>query len=82
MSTIQEILRQGLSIKEQLCLDSIVIVADQAIYSKMVEIMSGNLVQYESIVVRMGGFHTCGVLLVILGECNFISWLIFKYISI
>ena len=82
MSTVQEILRQGLSIKEQLCLDSIVIVADQAIYCKLVEIMSGDPVQYASIVVRMGGFHTCGVLLAILGEFKYIIWLMFRWILI
>ena len=82
MSTVQEILHQGLSIKEQLCLDSIVIVADQAIYCKLVEIMSGDPVQYASIVVCMGGFHTCGVLLAILGECKYIIWLMFRWILI
>ena len=68
LATVQEILRHCLSIKDKLELDSIICVADQAIYSKLVEIVNNNYTLYQSIVLRMGGFHTCCNLLSIIGK--------------
>lgn len=80
LSTVQEILQHCHNIKDQLQLDSIVCVTDQAIYAKLVEIVSSNPTIYEPIVLRMGGFHTCNVLINIIGMLIFFSQLLFKTI--
>ena len=67
LATVQEILQHCLSIKDKLELDSIC-VADQAIYFKLVEIVNSNYTLYQSIVLCMGGFHTCCNLLSITGK--------------
>jgi hypothetical protein len=67
-STIHEILQQSLKIKNQLQLEAVVCVFDQAIYSKIVEVIWKQKELYNGIVVRMGDFHTACIFLAILGK--------------
>eukprot|EP00058_Branchiostoma_floridae_P019404 XP_002604894.1 hypothetical protein BRAFLDRAFT_77273 [Branchiostoma floridae] len=68
MSTVYEILRQSLIIKDQLQLKKIVCVFDQAIYAKATEVMWKHKDIFKPIVIRMGSFHTCCTLLAIIGK--------------
>ena len=67
MNTVFEILSKANSIKDNLNLPSIIVVLDQAIYSKAIEITWKYQETFQNVVLRMGTFHTIGVLLNILG---------------
>ena len=56
--TVFEVLAQSVKIKESLKLKSIVVVFDQALYAKAADIKWKLSERFESIVLRMGGFHT------------------------
>ena len=68
MSTVFEILNQSLKIKETLKLQAIVVVFDQALYAKATEIKWKHTERFESIVLRMGVFHTICTFLGIIGK--------------
>lgn len=68
MSTVFEVLRQSVKIKESLKLKSIVVVFDQALYAKAADIKWKHSERFESIVLRMGVFHTIATFLGILGK--------------
>ncbi|KAI8521965.1 hypothetical protein Bbelb_017190 [Branchiostoma belcheri] len=68
MSTVHEILRQSLVIKDHLQLKKIVCVFDQALYAKATEIMWKHKETFEPIIIRMGTFHTSCTLLAIMGK--------------
>lgn len=63
LSTVHEILVRSLKIKEALGLKSIVLVFDQALYSKATEITWKNPDKFADIFSRMGVFHTVCTLL-------------------
>jgi hypothetical protein len=67
MNTVYEILCKANAIKDNLNLHSIIVVLDQAIYSKAVEITWKHQETFQNIVLRMGTFHTIGVLLAVIG---------------
>ena len=58
MSTVNEVLKQALKIKESLDLNEIVCVFDQAFYAKAVDIVWKHPDTFQSIVPRLGMFHT------------------------
>jgi len=68
MSTVHEILVRSLKIKDTLKLKSIVLVFDQALYAKAIEIQWKHRAKFSNIVSRMGVFHTCCTLLAIIGK--------------
>ena len=68
MSTIYEMLCQSLKIKDQLGLESIVLVCDQAIYAKAVEVAWANDSKFKSIIIRLGAFHTICTFLAVIGK--------------
>ena len=68
MNTVYEILCKALETKSALELDSVIVVFDQAIYSKAVEIMWKHGEEFKSVVPRLGAFHTIVVLLSIIGK--------------
>ena len=68
MSTVHEILVRSLKIKEALGLKSIVLVFDQALYSKATEITWKHPDKFKDIVPRMGVFHTVCTLLSVIGK--------------
>ena len=68
MTTVSEILSQSENIRKTLKLQTIVVVMDQALYSKAAEILWKHKNQYENIVLRMGAFHIICNALTILGK--------------
>ena len=68
MASINEILNRSLQIRGQLQLESIVCVFDQAIYAKACEIKLKHRDKFQSIVLRMGTFHTICTLISIIGK--------------
>ena len=65
MTTVHEILRQSVLIRNNLGLSKIVVVFDQAIYAKAVEIRYPD--KFKDVIMRMGAFHIM---------CNLISIII------
>ena len=68
MSTVFEVLSQSLKIKDSLRLNAIVVVFDQVIYAKAMEIKWKHSEHFKDIIVRMGAFHTICTLLGIIGK--------------
>lgn len=67
MSTVNEVLEQTLRIMQALQLNWIVCVFDQALYAKAVEILWKHD-KFNSIIIRMGDFHTICNILSIIGK--------------
>ena len=63
ISTVFEVLSQSLKIKDSLRLNAIVVVFDQAIYAKAMEIKWKHSEHFRDIIVRMRAFHTICTLL-------------------
>ncbi|KAL1268455.1 hypothetical protein QQF64_033818 [Cirrhinus molitorella] len=68
MSTVNTILERSVQIADQLELDHIVLVFDQAIYAKAQQIRWKDDNLTRRIVIRLGEFHTCMSFLGILGK--------------
>lgn len=68
ISSVHEIMRQAMSIKDQLGLKNIVLVLDQAIFSKACDLMWSFPESYGNIIPMMGNFHTICNLLSIIGK--------------
>ena len=68
MNTVYKILTEAVKTKESLDLGSIVVVFDQAIHAKALDIMWKNVEQFISAIPRLGAFHTTMVLLNIIGN--------------
>ena len=68
MSTVNSILKRSVQIADQLELDHIVLVFDQAIYAKAQQIRWKNDDFTKRLEVRLGEFHTCMSYLSILGK--------------
>ena len=63
MNTIFEVLMKARQTKDELKLRHVVVVFDQAIYAKAVEIMWKHRDLFTDIVRRLGAFHTISCLL-------------------
>ncbi|XP_049332864.1 uncharacterized protein LOC111197609 isoform X2 [Astyanax mexicanus] len=68
MSTVNTILKRSVQIADQLELDHIVLVFDQAIYAKAQQIRWKDDSLTRRLVIRLGEFHTCMSYLGILGK--------------
>ena len=69
MSTVNEVLNQSLSIMQSLNQTKIVCVFDQALYAKAIEITWKHPDKFQNtIIVRLGVFHTICTLLSIMGK--------------
>lgn len=68
MSTVFEVLKQSKKIKATLKLNSIVVVFDQALYAKAMEIKWKHSEDFDDVILRMGVFHTLCMLLGIIGK--------------
>ena len=67
VSTAQEILCRALAVRQNLSLEKIAVVADQALYAKLTEVAWRQQIKYESILLMMGNFHIICNLLSIIG---------------
>lgn len=68
MSTVNCILKYNLQIANDLDIDSIVLVMDQATYSKAPQIMWQNDQFQKRLVIRLGEFHTAMAFLAVIGK--------------
>ncbi|KAK1885936.1 G polyprotein [Dissostichus eleginoides] len=68
MSKVNTILKRSVQIADQLELDHIVLVFDQAIYAKAQQIRWKDVEFTKRLVIRLGEFHTCMSYLSILGK--------------
>ncbi|KAG1659185.1 hypothetical protein GQR58_022660 [Nymphon striatum] len=68
LTTVNEVLQQSLKIKDALFLPAIVVVFDQALFAKAAEIVWKNAEKFQTIVLRLGTFHTICNLLSIIGK--------------
>ena len=68
MATINEMLCQALRIKDQIGIESIVLVCDQAIYAKAIEVAWADQEKFEPIILRLGTFHTTCTFLAVIGK--------------
>jgi len=56
--TVYTLLQRSLLMADQLGQQNVIIVFDQAIYAKALEVIWQNQVTFQRLVVRMGSFHT------------------------
>jgi len=68
LSTVYEVMIQVMKIKEELNLEEIVCVFDQALYAKAVEIQWKQGRMFQEVVIRMGCFHTLCNLVAVIGK--------------
>ena len=68
MTTVHEILRQSVLICNNLDLSKIVVVFDQAIYAKTVEIIWKHPDKFKDVILHMGAFHIMYNLVSIIGK--------------
>ena len=68
MNTVYEIINQSELIRKELSLQTMVVVMDQALYAKAVEITWKHKQNFSNILLRMGTFHTICNALSILGK--------------
>ena len=68
MNTISEVLMKARQTKDELKLKHILVVFDQAIYAKSVEIMWKHRDLFADIVPRLDAFHTTSCLLPVIGK--------------
>ena len=68
MNTISEVLMKARQTKDELKLKHILVVFDQAIYAKSVEIMWKHRDLFADIVPRLDAFHTTSCLLSVIGK--------------
>ena len=68
MSTVLTILQRSVEIANKLHLETLVIVVDQAIYSKLQLIRWRNAVFMQRLVIRLGAFHTAMSLIGCIGK--------------
>ena len=68
MNTVFEILNKANTLKDALELKSLIVVFDQAIYAKGIEIIWKHQELFSGIVLRLGTFHTIGVLMAVIGQ--------------
>ena len=68
MDTIFEVVKRSEAIRIELQLSKIVLVADQAIYAKVAEVVWRDRERYSNIIIRMGTFHTICNALAVLGK--------------
>ena len=68
LSTVYTLLKKSVEMAIQMGLDDTVVVLDQAIYAKALEVIWKQKEEFRSIVLRMGSFHIACVFLSVLGK--------------
>ena len=66
--TVYTLLERSLQIADQLGQQNVIIVLDQAIYAKALEVIWQNQERFQRIVVRMGSFHTICYFMAAIGK--------------
>ena len=68
ISTVYLLLKRSVATAERLGQAHIVVVLDQAIYAKALEVMWKNPAEFERIVPRMGAFHVACTFMAVIGK--------------
>lgn len=68
LPTVYTLLRRSLQMADQLIQHDVVVVLDQAIYAKALEVIWQNQEQFRRLVVRLGSFHTICAFLAAIGK--------------
>ena len=68
LPTIYSVLQRSLQMGDQLGQHDVIVVFDQAIYAKALEVLWQNLEQFQRLVVRIGSFHTICAFLAAIGK--------------
>ena len=68
LSTVYLLLQRSIAVADELKQESVVIVCDQAIYSKAQEIVCKHRDQFSRVVLRMGGFDIALTFLAVIGK--------------
>ncbi|CAG2186230.1 unnamed protein product [Mytilus edulis] len=68
LNTVTTVLQRSVSIADKLGQRDVVIVFDQAIYAKALEIIWQKPVEFERVVLRMGAFHTACAFIAVIGK--------------
>lgn len=68
LSTVYTILKKSVEMASQLNLPDTVVVFDQAIYAKALEVIWKRPDEFKSVVLRMGTFHVACVILAVIGK--------------
>ncbi|KAL9951848.1 hypothetical protein ACROYT_G044583 [Oculina patagonica] len=68
LSTVYTLLKKSVTMANRLGLDDTVIVLDQAIYAKALEVVWKQQQEFKSVVLMMGDFHVACVFLAVIGK--------------
>lgn len=68
LPTVYTLLQRSLKMADQLGQEDVIVVFDQAIYAKVLEIIWQNQEEFKRLVVRMGTFHTICAFLAAIGK--------------
>lgn len=68
LSTVYTLLKKSVEMAAQMGLDDTVVVLDQAIYAKALEVVWKQKEMFRSVVLRMGSFHIICTFLAVLGR--------------
>ena len=68
LPTIYSVLQRSLQMGDQLGKHDVLVLFDQAIYAKAVEVLGQNQEQFQRLVVRIGSFHTIRAFLAAIGK--------------
>lgn len=67
-STVYTLLKKSVTMANRLGLDDTVVVLDQAIYAKALEVIWKQRQEFNSVVLMMGDFHVACVFLAVIGK--------------
>ena len=67
-ATVYTLLKRSINMADQIGQEDVIVVLDQAIYSKATDIIAQKSEEFGRIVLRLGSFHTALVLLSIIGQ--------------
>ena len=68
LSTVYTLMKRSLDLADQLSQEDAIIVVDQAIYAKVMEIIWKNPQEFNRLIPRLGAFHTCCTFLAVIGK--------------
>ena len=68
LSTVYTVLKRSVAMADQLQQEDVIIVFDQAIYAKGLEILWKHTNEFQRVVLRMGAFHVSCVFLAVIGK--------------
>ena len=68
LPTVYTLLRRSLQMADQLSQQDVIVVLDEAIYAKALEVIWQNQEEFRRLVIRMGSFHTIRSFMAAIGK--------------